>query len=281
MVSTPNLLLPLMATSSNVGLWGGVLNSQSFSVLDLQLGGRNAPDVTGSSNYTLSADEAKNLYQAPHGVLSGNIDYILPATSGRDYIVFNNTTGAFTLTVKPSGGTGIVVPQGVTYRIFINPDTSSAVAGGFITTPVQYSYIASNVTLVNSTTLTDITGLSVSVLAGGTYNIDAAITFSANSSDGLKLALSGTCTATDVATGGIAISPDSNAGTAQTVYPLGAASLNSNLFAVTAKGFSVMIHGYITVATSGTLTLQMASNVASGHTLQASKGGWFNAWRVG
>ena len=50
------------------------------------------------------------------GVLTANINVIFP-TTGR-WEVINNTTGAFTATCKTQGGTGYIVRQGATFRIY-------------------------------------------------------------------------------------------------------------------------------------------------------------------
>jgi hypothetical protein len=72
--------------------------------------------VAGSSDVTLTntdgqLNEARNATYEFTGALTGNISVIIP-TSVRKHVVFNNTTGAFTLTVKTAAGTGIAVPQG-------------------------------------------------------------------------------------------------------------------------------------------------------------------------
>ena len=67
--------------------------------------------VAGGSNVTLSAVEAGNGMLTFTGALTANISVIVPATSKR-WVVSNQTTGAFTLTMKTSSGTGIVVTQG-------------------------------------------------------------------------------------------------------------------------------------------------------------------------
>lgn len=132
MVDTPNKGYPLQATGANPGTWGVVVNTEMFSVVDLNLGGRNNKDVSGSSNITLTSGEAENIYQHLTGTLTGNIDYIFPATQGGDFIINNGTSGAYTVTAKPDGGTGIEIPQGATVRIFIDPDASAAVTTGVV-----------------------------------------------------------------------------------------------------------------------------------------------------
>jgi hypothetical protein len=46
------------------------------------------------------------------GALTGNAQMILPAIAGMRWTVMNNTTGAYSLTVKTAAGSGVVIPQG-------------------------------------------------------------------------------------------------------------------------------------------------------------------------
>jgi len=91
--------------------------------LDLSVAGNLSLSVAGSSDVTLTnqasgtpGTQALNKTYTFTGVLTGNINVKFPATGGssRQFVVFNNTTGAFTLTVKTTAGgsTGIAVTQG-------------------------------------------------------------------------------------------------------------------------------------------------------------------------
>ncbi|MGI8426331.1 MAG: DUF2793 domain-containing protein [Actinomycetota bacterium] len=73
--------------------------------------GRLSKSVAGGSDVTLSAEEARNQILELTGALTANIDVIVPAAPWK-WIVYNNTTGAFTLTVKTASGTGVAVTQG-------------------------------------------------------------------------------------------------------------------------------------------------------------------------
>jgi hypothetical protein len=75
-------------------------------------GGKLSKSVAGSADVTLVQAEWENRYQEYTGILTGNIDVILPLQACLEWIVSNQTTGAFTLTVKGATGTGYVVPQG-------------------------------------------------------------------------------------------------------------------------------------------------------------------------
>ena len=68
-------------------------------------------NVAGSSNVTLTTAETQNKLLTFVGALTGNIEVIFPAIVNV-YYLFNDTSGAFTLTVKTLAGTGFVLPQG-------------------------------------------------------------------------------------------------------------------------------------------------------------------------
>jgi hypothetical protein len=68
-------------------------------------------DVAGTGNYTLSGNELNRIAYNFTGVLTGNRSIIVPSTV-QQYWVTNSTTGSFTLTVKTSGGVGVVVAAG-------------------------------------------------------------------------------------------------------------------------------------------------------------------------
>ncbi len=68
-------------------------------------------NVAGSADITETSAQAQNVIQQFTGVLTGNINVIVPNTV-QLYYIFNDTTGAYTLTVKTAAGTGITVDQG-------------------------------------------------------------------------------------------------------------------------------------------------------------------------
>lgn len=121
-----NKLYELMATGEKSGTWGTVANSNVFSIIDANLGGRLSVDCSGNSNITISDTQAKNLYHTLTGLLTGSIQYIVP-TRGSFYIITNSTTGAFSVTVIQASGTGVVIPQGSTALVFVNPDGTPTV----------------------------------------------------------------------------------------------------------------------------------------------------------
>tara|TARA_R100000900_G_scaffold144618_1_gene128957 strand:+ start:24026 stop:25228 length:1203 start_codon:yes stop_codon:yes gene_type:complete len=69
-------------------------------------------DISGTGDYTLSGTELNRVAYRFTGTLTGNRNVIIPATV-QQYWIDNRTTGAYTLTVKVSGMTGVVIASGV------------------------------------------------------------------------------------------------------------------------------------------------------------------------
>jgi hypothetical protein len=73
--------------------------------------------VAGSTDVTLTTDQSYKNILVFTGALTGNINVIL-ATLTKHWIITNNTSGAFTLTVKTSGGSGVTIGQGKTATVY-------------------------------------------------------------------------------------------------------------------------------------------------------------------
>ena|SRR5260221_12383834 len=68
-------------------------------------------NVAGAVDKNLTTDESYAPILEFTGAITANIN-VLVAQLTKQWIVFNNTTGAFTLTIKSSSGTGITIGQG-------------------------------------------------------------------------------------------------------------------------------------------------------------------------
>lgn len=172
---TTNLALNLQATGDNPNSWGTVLNNNVFTIVDQALGSKLSLSVAGSANVTLSTTQSQNFNFNFTGVLTGNINVIYPASAGRIIWVQNNTTGAFTLTVKPSGGSGVAITQGSAQLVVIDGVAGTA-------TLTQSSSFTGNTTITGNLTVTGsgTYGAQVNfakgsdVASGTTTNIGAA-----------------------------------------------------------------------------------------------------------
>ena len=73
--------------------------------------------VGGSANVTLTQPQWGAAILILTGALTGNINLIFPTQAGR-WLVLNQATGAFSLTLKTAGGSGVVIDNGTTLPVF-------------------------------------------------------------------------------------------------------------------------------------------------------------------
>lgn len=106
-----------------------VSSASSFDYLSI--------DVSGTGNYTLSTFELNRISYNLTGTLTGNRVIIVPATV-QQYWITNSTSGAFTLTVKTSAGTGIAVTAADALILYCNgTNVVRGQSGATVTTPIS------------------------------------------------------------------------------------------------------------------------------------------------
>ena len=108
------------------------------------------------------------------------------------------------------------------------------------------------------TTLANVTGLTATLLASGTYVFRARLTTTAGAAGGMKCAISGTVTPTSIAYSGW----NYNGTTVNAVSKT--TTLGNAVGAATAVTTDFIIEGTIVVTTGGTITVQMAQNASDG-----------------
>ena len=108
---TTHLGLRNQGVGNNENTWGTLLNTDVFDLLDLAIADYRSKSVAGAADVTLTTTEALSATIELTGAITASINVIVP-TKEKNWAIYNNTSGAFTVTVKTSAGTGIVVPQG-------------------------------------------------------------------------------------------------------------------------------------------------------------------------
>lgn len=112
--------------NGDFGSWGNEVNA-NYAIQDLNLGGTLAVNAAGNSDITVSAANSQYLKHNLTGILTGNIQYILPAVGGM-YLIKNATTGSYTVTATcAGGGSTVLVPQG-TSMIVVTDGTNAEAA---------------------------------------------------------------------------------------------------------------------------------------------------------
>jgi hypothetical protein len=120
---TPNKSIEQPAHGADNNTWDIPANAD-WAIIDTAFGGNVTISVTGlaAGGYVLTLPQ----YQPPNiiftGTIGGNLLYAFPEGVGGLWSVFNNTTGAFTLTMECdiAGFSSVVVPQG--QRAFVVSD---------------------------------------------------------------------------------------------------------------------------------------------------------------
>ena len=188
---TTNLRLEKQGSGENAGSWGDRLNNNVIDLVDQAVGSYTSISLAADS-HTLStnngaSDEARSAALYLHGTLTSSVDVNVPDNIEKVYVVRNNTSGSFDVTIKNTSETnGFVAPQGTTCVIFtdgvsVNPVTTPinqttgnpvTISATNINVPVITSAAISGSTINN----TAITGGSVSGTSIVATNINAKST---------------------------------------------------------------------------------------------------------
>lgn len=127
-----NLLLSFLAQGESgvhgFNDWGEAGNSNLDFLEDAVT---ESSDITvTTADITLTDAQHRSLYLNLTGALTGNRAIILKASQKGFWFVSNGTSGAYTITVKPSGGTGVEVAQGAKAVIYSDGSAASAIVDG-------------------------------------------------------------------------------------------------------------------------------------------------------
>lgn len=173
--------------ASNPTGWSGPINTD-WDIIDAAFGGVTVKNPTGiSGTVALTASEYQKLTLVfgtsitGTATLTANIIYTIPAGVGGSWVVYNNTTGAYTITLAQvsGGGTSVAVPQGGRSIIWSDGTNFAALSGtgsntqvlynssGAITGSVNLTFDGTTLT-ANALTATNAVTAGTTVIAGTT-----------------------------------------------------------------------------------------------------------------
>ena len=258
---SPNLRLELIGTGEQQGTWGGTTNNNLGTLLEEAIGGYVSVTVSDVADTTLttnngSADQSRNMVLNLVGTLSAARNVICPAIE-KLYVVKNATTGGFAVTVKVSGQTGVSVPAGFTYFIYVDGVDARLITGSLA------NQLASNVAITGGT-ITGITDLAVadggtgaSTQAGARTNLGAAA--SGANTDITSVALNNT---------GLTVK-DTDASHVLSIVPGSNLSANRTFTITTGDGSRTLdvSSGNVTISTAGAALIDDADASAQRATL--------------
>ena len=107
--TSTNLKLTVQATGENSGTWGQITNT-NLLILEQAIGGYSSIAVTTGATLTFSngaLSNGKDQVIKLTGTIAGAINVVVPDGIEKTYVIENATSGAYTVTVKTSSGTGV------------------------------------------------------------------------------------------------------------------------------------------------------------------------------
>lgn len=126
---SPSLKLELIADGEQPGTWGQTTNTNLGTLLEQAITGVVTIVMT-DADYTLTnlnglSDEARNAVLVVTGTNAASRKVVAPLVN-KQYIVINNTTGGFPITIGAVTGTAVTIGNGVTQVVYCNGTNFSA-----------------------------------------------------------------------------------------------------------------------------------------------------------
>jgi len=114
-----NLAIELIGTGEQSGTWGTTTNTNLGTLIEQSISGYVTQAITDGSgaNTTITIPNgatgvARNMFIEMTGALTFSTTSLIVPANKKMYFIFNNTSGGFAVTVKVSGQTGVLVPNG-------------------------------------------------------------------------------------------------------------------------------------------------------------------------
>lgn len=127
MPQSPNKGYELQVTGTNTNTWGDVLNDDTISVIDENLGG-TVTKTLSNVQVDLNATESQALRLVLNGTLTGNV--LVTTLAVGMVIVDNQCTGGFSVTFQKNGvGTPVALPNGTTNMVTMGASGDPKIVG--------------------------------------------------------------------------------------------------------------------------------------------------------
>ena len=109
--TSASLKLTVQATGENSGTWGQITNT-NLLIVEQAIAGYEAVALNATTGATLTVSNGavsngKNAVLQLTGTITTNVNVVVPVVE-KVYIVDNATSGAYSVTVKTSSGSGVV-----------------------------------------------------------------------------------------------------------------------------------------------------------------------------
>jgi len=207
-----SLRIQLIGNGEQSGVWGTTTNTNLGTLVEQAITGVQSISIAGLTTYSLSAlngisDQSRNAVLVFTGALSASCAITAPAVN-KTYVVYNNTTGGYAITIKTASGTAVSIANGATAYVYCNATDF------FIASVGTYSPAFTGVpTAPTATAGTNTTQIATTAFVGTAItNAQSAVAITGGTISGVTITastISGTAvTANSIAnTGGWAVTP--------------------------------------------------------------------------
>jgi microcystin-dependent protein len=118
---SPSLKIELIGNGDQSGTWGTTTNNNLGTILEQAITGVQSI-VMVNADYTLTSfngvsDEARNAVLVVTGTNSAIRQIICPLVE-KLYVIYNNTTGGYAITIGGVTGTAVTIPNGTTAQVY-------------------------------------------------------------------------------------------------------------------------------------------------------------------
>ena len=129
--TSASLKLTVQTTGENSGTWGQITNT-NLLILEQAIGGYAGVGLNATTGATLTfsngvLSNGKNQVLKLTGTITTSVNVIIPDSIEKTYIVENATSGAFTVTVKTTSGTGFTFGATEKTRVILYSDGTNIV----------------------------------------------------------------------------------------------------------------------------------------------------------
>ena len=172
---SPSLKIELIGTGDQSGTWGTTTNNNLGTLVEQAITGVQSITMVNAdytlTNYNGVSDEARNAVLVVSGTNSAIRKVVAPLVN-KIYVITNNTSGGYAITIGASTGSIVTIPNGVTAQVYCDGTNFYSAQTGS----------AGNFTIngtLTATGLTDTGNMSVAGNAAvtGTLDVTGATTF--------------------------------------------------------------------------------------------------------
>jgi hypothetical protein len=141
--TSASLKLTVQATGENSGTWGQITNT-NLLILEQAIGGYSSVALNATTGATLTysngaLSNGKDAVIKLTGTITGSVNVIIPDSVEKTYIIENATSGAFTVTVKTSSGSGVTWSATDKGKKMVYSDGTNVVDTAFTEVSSDYS----------------------------------------------------------------------------------------------------------------------------------------------